>query len=195
MHTVILIGPPGSGKTTCGQLLAKKLGWTFIDSDGLVTESAGLTVKEIFEKIGERKFRDLESQALDRLSAEGGETKPRVLSTGGGLPVFDNNMERLLTLGCVIYLQTRLEVLESRLQGGYDRPLLTQGHNPGKPDNSAAAAGKSDACKRLQQLLAERAPVYERARYKIDTSDLSAPEVVNKIAHLLSLEAKEQTAG
>lgn len=198
MHTVILIGPPGSGKSTCGQLLSEKLGWEFVDSDHLVTRSAGMTVAEIFSKEGESRFRQLESAAIDTLLNEQSEQSPkRVLSTGGGLPVFHNNMDKLLALGCVVYLYARVEILESRVDRGETRPLLSAEHSKqSPPSESTAPSDKSDTNRRLEQLLSERAPVYGRARYKIDTSDLTAAEVVNKIAHLVGLAAaKEQPAG
>lgn len=192
MHSVILVGLPGSGKTTCGELLAAKLGWTFLDSDSLVIARTGLSVPEIFRLHGEQHFRNLESQALDDLkSGSGFGQQDLVLSTGGGLPIFNENMAKLLTLGSVVFLSARLEVLESRVDRGESRPLLAPKPGQGK----AAASDKSATYERLAQLSAERAPVYERARYKIDTSDLSAAEVVNKIALLLGLTAKEQTAG
>lgn len=215
MHTIILIGPPGSGKSTCGQLLSEKLGCQFVDSDQLVKQSAGMTVADIFSQQGEARFRQLETAVIDTLLHEktsrreepdqtdrtDQSTEPdrTVLSTGGGLPVFHNNMDKLLALGCVVYLYARLEILESRVDGGETRPLLAAASSAGNRTDCSSPSDKSDKSatyRRLEQLLSERAPVYGRARYKIDTSDLTAPEVVNKIAHLLGLAAaKEQPAG
>ncbi|MFN8655912.1 MAG: shikimate kinase [Candidatus Obscuribacterales bacterium] len=183
MQTVILIGPPGSGKSTCGALLAQKLGWTFTDIDDLIAETAGMTVAEIFARQGEGSFRKMESQMVDRLLGDKPTKSPYILSTGGGLPIFGNNMDKLLALGVVVYLAARLDILEGRVETGESRPLLAVSSPEGA---ETPPSDKSATYRRLEQLLEERAPVYERARYKIDTSDLSAQEVVNKIALLLS---------
>lgn len=184
MHTVILIGPPGSGKTTCGALLAAKLGWTFTDIDDLIEGVAGMTVAEIFARQGEGAFRKMEADMIDRLLTKSPPAASYILSTGGGLPVFGNNMDKLLTLGVVVYLAARLEVLEGRVETGESRPLLAVSSQEGA--ETQPPSDKSPTYRRLEQLIEERAPVYERARYKIDTSDLSAQEVVNKIALLLA---------
>lgn len=185
MQTVILIGPPGSGKSTCGALLAEKLGWTFTDIDDLIADAAGMTVSKIFANHGEGTFRKMEAEMVDKLIARASTGVPYVLSTGGGLPVFGNNMDKLLTLGVVVYLAANPKVLEGRVETGKSRPLLAV--PPTTSETSATQpSDKSPTYHRLEQLLEERAPVYERARYKIDTSDLSAQEVVNKIALLLT---------
>ncbi len=108
---------PGSGKTTIARNLAKSLGYTYVDLDGLIERDAHMYVEEIFEKFGETKFRELETEALAKIPADF-----VVVACGGGVVTQKENKE--LMNGIKFYLDTDLEVIKERLETDYHRPLL-----------------------------------------------------------------------
>lgn len=118
---IILVGFMGSGKTTIGKLLAAELGLPFIDSDETIEQQEGKTITRIFEESGEDAFRKMEQDFIISL-----ENKERsVISIGGGMPCFDDNMDRLKALGKVFYLNVSLMTLTQRLMNNREnRPLL-----------------------------------------------------------------------
>jgi shikimate kinase len=172
MHKfVILIGPPGSGKTVCGQALADKIGWEFLDTDSAIEQRTGLTVAEIFQEYGELNFRQLESCLLEELAV----TPVKlgcVLSTGGGLPVTPGNLPRLKELGPVILLQAEFSTLVQRVIKTKHRPLLAS-QSPGTPD----AHMVDKVAERLATLIKQRQEIYNQADYKVDTS-VKSPQLV-----------------
>lgn len=193
-HFIVLIGLPGSGKSSCAAALGKLCGIPSADTDQLIEQKEKMTVTEIFARCGESHFRQLERSLLDELGS--GQILPRspsgwaVLSTGGGLPVFGDNFERLSNMGPVIALEARLEVLAERLLRTTDRPLLR-----------STATVVEDQTERLQtlsakldELLVSRGPVYQRARYKIDTSDVCSEEVAMLVIKLLGLKVDPMIA-
>ncbi len=118
---VFLIGFMGSGKTTVGKKLAKKLGYTFIDLDKEIEKQQKNTIAKIFESKGEDYFRKLEHQFLTDFNLK----KNTVVSCGGGTPCFYNNMEMMNNIGYTVYIQMTTEALFSRLkQAKTTRPLL-----------------------------------------------------------------------
>lgn len=118
---IILVGFMGSGKTTIGKLLAAELGLPFIDSDETIEQQEGKTITRIFEESGEDAFRKMEQDFIISL-----ENKERsVISIGGGMPCFEDNMDRLKALGKVFYLNVSLMTLTQRLMNNREnRPLL-----------------------------------------------------------------------
>ncbi|MER6578190.1 shikimate kinase [Nonomuraea sp. NPDC001023] len=140
MTRAVLIGPPGSGKTTIGRLLAERLGVAFRDTDADVEEVAGKPVSDIFVEDGEARFRELEHQAVRRALAE----HDGVLSLGGGA-VLNEETQALLAGHHVVYLQVGLADAVQRVGLGSARPLLVL--NPRS---------------QLKKLMEERRPVYER---------------------------------
>lgn len=122
---IFLIGFMGVGKTHWGQLLAKQLGYSFIDLDQEISDTAGgRSITQIFEEKGEEYFRQLESSCLDRCIMS---ATPLVLACGGGAPCFLNNMERMKKAGKVIWLQAAVEELLPRLLAEQEkRPLIRE---------------------------------------------------------------------
>ncbi len=118
---VYIIGFMGSGKTTTGIKLAGLLGWAFNDLDRNIEARTGMTIPQIFAKHGEHWFRKVESEVLrdpDLLS-------DMVISTGGGTPCYEDNMDYMVETGLTIYLKLTPDQLKSRLSGsGRERPLI-----------------------------------------------------------------------
>jgi shikimate kinase len=160
----ILIGPPGSGKTTIGTALAGRLGLDFRDTDADVEASAGKPVGEIFIDDGEPRFRELEGAAVRRALAE----HDGVLALGGGA-VLAPDTQRLLGGHTVVYLRVGLSDAVKRVGLAAARPLLVL--NPRS---------------RLRELMAERAPIYERlATLTVATDDRDPGDIVEEIVKAL----------
>ena len=161
---VVLIGPPGAGKTEVGPLVAARLGVPFRDTDAEVGAAAGKPVSDIFIENGEEAFRALEreaaARALDELREQGG-----VLALGSGA-VLDDQILPLLQGLPVVYLSADFVTIARRV--GLDRPRVVV---PGNPRG------------RLRAMLAERHPLYERlAVVTVPTDDLDLEELADQIA-------------
>lgn len=112
-----LIGMPGSGKTTVGKLLAKEFNLPFYDIDALIEKDALMFIDDLIEKYGVKKFRELETEILEKLNITEG-----IISTGGG--IVENRKNKEFMDGVIIYLDVSNDVLEKRLKNDYPRPLL-----------------------------------------------------------------------
>lgn len=162
-HNIILIGFMGSGKTSVGERLAKRMSYQFQDTDLLIEQKAGDTINHIFQTRGEEYFRSLETNLLMELHTS---LKNTVLSTGGGLPMIGQNTKLLKELGYVVYLKATKGTVIKRLKGDTTRPLLA-GEDP---------EGK------IERLMNVRGPFYEKAADKIiATDDKSFDEIINLI--------------
>ncbi|WP_049562877.1 shikimate kinase [Nonomuraea sp. SBT364] len=160
MTKAVLIGPPGSGKTTLGRLLAERFGVAFRDTDADVEAAAGKPVSEIFIDDGEERFRELEHEAVRRALAE----HDGVLSLGGGA-VLHAETQALLAGHPVVYLQVGLADAVQRVGLASARPLLVL--NPRS---------------QLKRLMEERRPVYERlAVLTVDTGGRDPEELADEI--------------
>lgn len=163
MKNIVLIGFMGSGKTSVGIRLSYRLRRTMTDTDRKIERLYRMTVSEIFERMGEEAFRDMETQCLEKLLRE---SRGQIIAVGGGLPMRDHNRELLRRLGTVIYLRVRPESVCSRLAADTTRPLL-QGE---------------DRVKKVQKLMEERAPIYESAaNITIDVDGKIVDEIVDEI--------------
>lgn len=118
---IVLIGMPGSGKTTIGKMLYKKLKFNFVDIDQYIEEKSGKIIPELFSK-GEDYFRSLERDAVQKLSRE----KTLVISTGGGVIKNYLNIEDLKENGIVIFIDRPVENIAQDVEVAH-RPLLKDG--------------------------------------------------------------------
>ena len=158
---VVLIGPPGAGKTAVGPLVAARLGVPFLDTDAEVGAGAGKPVSDIFIENGEDAFRALEREAVARaLDEHGG-----VVALGSGA-ILDDQIRRLLVGLPVVYLAADFATIARRM--GLDRPRVVV---PGNPRG------------RLRAMLAERDPLYQGlAAVTVPTDDLDPEELADQIA-------------
>jgi len=170
-HKLIgLVGFMGSGKTTVGRLLARQIGWHFVDLDTLIEERAGLSIPAIFERLGEPTFREMEYETLGRVLGEAVErSKPTVLALGGGTFALPQNCALLRNNGCIIvWLHCPLEELLARCATVTNRPLFR--------DEAA-----------FRQLYEQRLPFYEQADHRVESS-AEPRRVVKQILALGILE-------
>ena len=170
---VVLIGLMGAGKTNLGQRIASATGLPFIDTDSEIEKSAGYTIEEIFERFGEKEFRDGERRVIARLL----QGEPAVMATGGG-SFMDPGTRRLIRQrGISIWLRADLELLHNRTKRRNHRPLI-------KNDNPKAT---------LTRLIKERYPDYGEADIIFDVSDEPASETAKKLlATLLAYGSNNQ---
>lgn len=167
---IIFVGMPGSGKSTVGRQLARRLGVEFVDSDQRIEQDLGCSIRSFFEREGEERFRDIEAETLDVLTLQGG---PGVLSTGGGAVLRESTRQRLRARGRVIYLHALPDDIYRRVRHDTTRPLL-QGGNP---------------VQRLCTLYEQRDGLYrETAHYVVETGRPTVATLVNMVAMQLELD-------
>lgn len=166
---ISLIGLPGSGKTTVGRQLARRLQLPFVDSDQAIEVRLGCPIREFFEREGEARFRDIEAEVIDALTQQG----PGVLSTGGGAVLRAENRQHLRSRGRVVYLKSHPEELIRRLRHDTNRPLLQV----------------ADPMAKLRELFATRDPLYRQtAHFVVETGRPSVATLVNMIVMQLELD-------
>ena len=110
MNNIVLIGMPGAGKSTVGVLLAKTLGYAFLDTDLVIQEREGRLLQDLVDELGVEAFLDREAAAIVSVDCD-----RTVIATGGSVVCRDGAMEHLKDLGRIVYLQLPLEELERRL--------------------------------------------------------------------------------
>ena len=165
---IIFIGLPGSGKSTVGRHLARRLQQPFMDSDQAIEARLGCSIREFFEREGEDRFRDIEQEVIAQLCAQA----PGVLATGGGVILRMANRDALRAAGTVVYLQSQPEDLMRRLRHDRKRPLLQV----------------ADPTARLRDLFAQRDPLYrETAHYTVETGRPSVSSLVQSILSQLQI--------
>ena len=159
-RSIILTGFMGTGKSTVGRLLARRLGLGFLDLDELIEKEAGMPIRDIFSSSGEAGFRALESKAIERLSS--GELGAElVVSTGGGAVVREENRSHLKGFGTLVCLKASPEEILRRVGNRPDRPLLSG------PDRE----------EKLHALFSERRASYADCDFEVDTTGHSIEEV------------------
>lgn len=162
---VVLVGLMGAGKSTVGRRLAKRLGLPFVDSDQEIARAAGLSAAEVFERFGEKEFRDGERRVVARLVQE----QPRVIATGGGAFLDPDTRALLDDKAITVWLDAPVEILAERTGRRDTRPLLRQG----------------DRRKILDELDRQRRPIYAEADLHIHSSDQAHARIVDTILSAL----------
>lgn len=167
MPPIILIGPPGAGKTSVGKVLAKKLSLNFLDSDKVVEEKSGKSIPEIFITDGEPAFREMERAAVIDLI----ENQDGVIALGGGSVMDLEVSKRLLPMANVVFLDVSISNAAPRVGFNRDRPLLL-----GNPRQQWIA------------LMEKRRSTYEAlAKARVSTDNKKPVEVVEEIVKELAL--------
>ncbi|PIT81450.1 shikimate kinase [Limnohabitans sp. 15K] len=166
--SIIFVGLPGSGKTTIGRQLARRLDVPFVDSDHVIEHQLGCSIREFFAREGEDNFRDVEQQVLDDLTR----THQGVIATGGGAVLREANRRHLHERGQVVYLRSTPDDVFRRVRHDKARPLLQV----------------DDPLARLKALFDARDPLYrETAHFVIETGRPSVATLVNMITMQLEL--------
>jgi shikimate kinase len=157
-----LIGLPGSGKSTVGRQLARRLQLSFFDSDRVIEQQFGCSIREYFEREGEDCFREIEASIIDQLT----QNQNAVLATGGGVVLRATNRQHLRERCQVVYLNSSPDELFRRLRHDVHRPLLQV----------------PDPLSRLRDLYALRDPLYRQtAHFIIETGRPSVVTLINMI--------------
>lgn len=173
--TISLIGLPGSGKTTVGRLLSRRLQVPFFDSDTAIEQQLGCSIREFFEREGEARFRDIEAGVINELT----QMPEGVLSTGGGAVLMPQNRANLRARTTVVYLNSSPDDLFRRLRHDKHRPLLQV----------------ADPLGRLRDLYSQRHPLYrETAHFQVETGRPSVASLVNMILMQLELDGSPGVA-
>jgi len=168
MKNIYLVGFMGTGKTTVGKILAKKLNKKFLETDNLIEKKEKKKIVDIFKEYGEPYFRKLEKELIKKISKK----KDLVVSCGGGLICNKENSKILKESGIVFNLLASVNTIYNRTKNSPFRPLLNV-ENP---------------IERIRSLLKKRMPFYKQAHFSIKTDKLSIEEVANKIIEILKEE-------
>jgi shikimate kinase len=167
---IFLVGMMGAGKTTVGRALAQRMKREFVDTDRILVDRTGVPVATVFEIEGEEGFRRRESAVLREVCGE----DARVVATGGGIVLAEENRSVMRESGTVVYLRARLDSLWERVRHDSSRPMLAT------PDPKG----------RLAELLQEREPLYrEVAHIVVDSGPQSAATLVGRV--IAALRARE----
>lgn len=172
MKTLFLVGYMGCGKSTLGRKLARRLGIDFVDTDALVEEREGASVADVFRYEGEERFRQAERRALDEVISG---NPFAVVSTGGGLPTWSDNMACMNAVGHTVYLRRSPEQIACRLSpyGRRKRPRLQ-----GLSDDELVEFMRND--------MTAREPFYTQASLVVDCDPMSDDELVEHIVKTFS---------
>lgn len=165
---IYLIGPMAAGKSTVGKLLARKLNAPFLDTDQEIINCTGVEIALIFELEGEAGFRKRETEKISKLST----LENRVIATGGGAVLSEENQRIFKSTGTVVYLKCSVDQQLNRTRFDTKRPLL-QTENPRQ---------------KLEQMMSERAPIYDAlADITVSTERINSKRVIGSIMEQLKL--------
>jgi shikimate kinase len=164
---IALIGFMGTGKTTVGKLLAKKLSNEFLELDVEIEKKTGRAISDIFRENGEEYFRRLETEVIKEITGK----KNLIIACGGGVVLKQENVFRLKQECVIVCLSASMDVILQRVSGDKNvRPQLAV----------------DDRKKRIKELLEQRQPLYDKAAdITIETSRIDAPGVLKKIINAL----------
>ena len=163
----------GSGKSTIGRDLARRLGLEFIDIDHMIESSENLTVKELFAQKGEPYFRRIETGQIRRALDS---KKRSVISLGGGALMQLRNRDLVRKQALLIYIYSRPEEIYKRIKHSTKRPLFSAGDETPDPDQ---------AMKRIMNLMEEREEGYNGADIRFDRDNMDAADAAGRIAELV----------
>jgi len=163
LRNIALIGFMGTGKTSVGHLVARRLHFEFLDTDHLIERRAGMTISEIFARQGEARFREIEREVVDALV----ERERCVIATGGGVGATPELLDSLKRHALVVCLWASPERIWQRVSRQAHRPLL---HVP-------------DPQQRIRELLAQRQPVYRQADVLLNTELRSVRQVTQQVVY------------
>ena len=165
---IVLIGMPGAGKSTLGVVLAKIMGYDFLDADILIQNQSDRTLQKIIDAIGPMGFIEVENDVLCDIDVD-----RTIVSTGGSAVYSDEAMKHLREIGTIVYLKVSLEELRSRLGGLHERGVVMKD-----------GMGMS-----LDELYDERIPLYEHyAEVTLESDNLSVRDAARKLVDILSLQ-------
>jgi len=162
---IIITGFMGTGKSVVAKELARKLKMEFIDMDQIIEEDQGMSISDIFARYGENYFREQENKLVKKLSQK----KNMVIATGGGTLLSSDNARMLGQAGEIVCLYADSQTIYNRVRRKNDRPLL-KGEN---------------ILNKINLLLEERKKIYDNIKWKINTTNFTTQEVVDKIINLL----------
>ena len=163
---IFIVGAMGSGKSTIGKLLAKKLKKKFLDTDHEVEVYTNFDISTIFKKFGEELFRDKETEILNKLK----DKENLVISTGGGIILKDENINLMKAIGTIVFLDINLETQIKRVKYRKHRPLLQN----------------SNLQIELKKLKINRDPIYNKiSDYIIEVSSKDKNTIVDEIQKIL----------
>lgn len=161
-YSIVLIGFMGTGKSILGQALSEKLDLELIDTDDLVEKKMGMPIPQIFEKYGEEKFRDLESDIIQEISGK----KNKIISCGGGVCLREENIINIKSGNIVILLEASARVILDRIKSDKNRPILKEKMN----------------IENIEAIMKERKLSYHKAAdFIIDTDNKTLLELVDEI--------------
>ncbi|CAE6703601.1 MAG: shikimate kinase [Nitrospira sp.] len=168
---LVLIGYRGTGKSTVGKILARKLGRTVVSTDAEIVKRANLSVPEIVKQFGWDHFRDVESAVCRDVAAQ----DQLIIDTGGGAILRPENVEALRKTGTLIWLTATVETITRRIGGDTQRPSLT---------------GTKSFTDEIREVLSERTPKYQAAAtHVVQTDGVSSAQVADRILQLTSGQA------
>lgn len=166
MRYVFLIGMMGSGKTYWGRLLAQQLNFLFADTDEIIAQQAGAGIAAIFSQKGEAYFRQLETEVLTM----GLPNQDAVISTGGGMPCFHQNIDLMLEKGVVVWLAPDLPTIAERIWRHKEkRPLI------------ADCTSQEEVVAKLHDLQERRRGCYSKADIVENEVTIDLPALISRI--------------